>query len=250
MLGVPQRMGSLVLAASVVLVLVLTAGLAAATGSGYNQSYSRASNTALPADVDLVSVSSTYSSGPNLTVSLSVAGTVVTNDDNYSYAFWFGGSWSGNATAAIGIGSPTLTAQSLASLTTYSGGTFHAQPSIPFHVSGGTLSVSVATAIVGPASSFAVNVVASHYAPQEPSSTNWLGTGFATPCTGSGCSAGGTGTGGASSSIPIGEILWPVVIVAVVVVVVVLLVRRRGRQKAARGVVPAPAAPVPPPPKA
>jgi hypothetical protein len=218
------NLGSAAIATAAVLVgLLSAAGLVAAAGSGYSQSYTRAVNSSLPADVDLVSVSSSYSSGPNITASFSVAGAVVTDNENFSYYFWFDGSSSNNATAAVAIGDrPT------ASVDTYSGGTFHPQPPIAYHVSGGTLSISVATSIVGLANDFAINVVASDYIPAGPSTTNWLGTNYSA----TGGSGSGAGTGNSSTPFPIGEILWPVILVVVVIVVVALLVRRRRRPSA------------------
>ena len=237
-----------------VLGILLISGLTAATGGSYTQSYTRATNSTLPANVDLVAASSSYSSGPNLTVSFSVAGTVVTNDYNFSYTFWFDGDWTENATAALSVGyAPSLGSNTTttARLYLYSNGAAAGEEWIPFQVNGGTVSASVATSAVGPADSFAVNVVASDYIRGGPSTTNWLGTGFSE---GSG-SGGNPAPGTSTTSVPIGEIIWPIVIAIVVVVVIIVMVRRR-RPPATSANAPAPpqqptdaqSAGLPPPP--
>ncbi|MGI0130551.1 MAG: hypothetical protein ACREEC_10445, partial [Thermoplasmata archaeon] len=85
--------------AALALILVLS-GSVAATGSGWNQSYTQGSTTSNTA-VGLTGVSSSYSSGPNLTASLTVAGTLNLGSEDYTYWVYFGGTAASNASADV-----------------------------------------------------------------------------------------------------------------------------------------------------
>lgn len=202
--------------------LLMVAQPALAGGTGYNLSYTAQANSAIIPSVDLVSASTTYTSGPNLTASLTVAGTPVTDSSNYSYVWLFGGALSTNATAWAFVEN--------------NNGFLHSQAlslpeQISFTESGSTLSISVATDLVGPASSFSFNGEASKGDSSNTATYSFLGTYYSgsVKCTGTNCTGTGTNSnsGSSGSSIPPGEIIWPIVIVVVVVIVILLLLRRR-----------------------
>jgi hypothetical protein len=215
--------------------LLIAAGTGAAGGSGYNLSYSAAANSSILPAVDLVAVSTSYASGPNLTASLTVAGTPVTDSSQYSYIWLFGGGAAGNSSAwaffenkSAYLHSPSLG--------------FPPVEPIGYTLSGSTLSISVDTSLVGPASGFTFNGEASQGDSSNHSTYSYLGTDYqgSGSCTGSTCTGTPSGGGSTPARIPIGAILWPVVIV-VVILIVVLLVRRRRRARMA------PIVPPPPP---
>jgi hypothetical protein len=94
------RVRTLLAAIAPLLVLVtalLLAPLAGASGSGYNLSYSRAPGSTSSSAIDLVSVTSSDSGGPNLTIAFTVAGTPDVSSDSYSYSVWFGGAAASNS---------------------------------------------------------------------------------------------------------------------------------------------------------
>jgi hypothetical protein len=246
---------------------LLLSGIVAASGSGYNQSYSQTptnSNTA----VGLTAVSSTYTSGAaNLTASFSVAGTIDLTTSDYLYAVWFGGTAESNFTAEAYFTNNTtagfyVTASSV-------GGEFGVMH-FTLSNSGSTLTFSIATALVGPASNFAIDAYAL-YSTRSSVQYSWLGTyyshsgGGSGSCGSSGCT--GSSSSGSSTSSFGGAVLYGiigVVIVVVVVVAVLLLVMRRRRPPTAApapmqagtmppstlGTAPPPpsGAPMPPPP--
>jgi hypothetical protein len=214
--------------------LLMLAAPALAGGSGYNLSYTAAANSNIIPAVDLVSVSTSYSSGPNLTADLTVAGTPITDNSSYSYVWLFGGGATGNSTAWAFVENNSAYLHSI---------DLGLPVGINYTVAGSTLSISVATDLVGSAPGFTFNGEASRGDSSDPSTYSFLGTNYdgSGTCTGSSCNSGGTGPGSGNSPapFPIGAIIWPVVIV--VIIVVVLLVRRR------RPPTPSVSAPPPPP---
>ena len=141
----------LALPAVIALVLCLVP-LAAAGGSGYDLSFTQAANAGVNADVDIVSVSTSYPSGTNLTVTTTVAGTFQTTNGDYFYDWYFGGGGEFNSTAVVEFTNNSTSA-------TFSGGSSGGGSfgTLPIQASGGTLTFSVATALVGPSSIFTVN---------------------------------------------------------------------------------------------
>jgi hypothetical protein len=231
--------------------LVLTAAPALAGGSGYNLSYSAAADSNIIPGVDLVAVATTYSSGPNLSASLTTAGTPITDSSEYSYVWLFGGGATGNSTAWAFLENNTAYLHS-------SQLGFPGVEAIGFTLAGATLSISVATSVVGPASGFTFNGEASRGDSANTSTYSFLGTNYrgSGTCTGSTCSGSGTGSGTQPAPFPIGAIIWPVIIVIVVIVVILLVRRRRSTGGAAvppsppptyGGGNPPPPAPPPPP---
>lgn len=226
---------------------LLLSGIVAASGSGYNQSYTQTptnSNTA----VGLTAVSSTYTSGANLSASFSVAGTIDLTSSDYMYVVWFGGTAETNFTAEAYFTNNTtagyyVTASSV-------GGEFGLMD-FTLSNSGSTLTFSIATALVGPASSFAIDAYAL-YSTKSSAQYSWLGTDYSHSGAGSG-SCGSSGCSGSSSSSSSssslsGAVLYGiigVVVVVVVIVAVLLLVMRRRRPPTAAPA-PMPAGTMPP----
>jgi hypothetical protein len=202
--------------------IVAVAGLAAAAGTGYNLTYTAAANSNIDPSIDLVSVSTTYSGGPNLTASFTVAGTPVTDSSDYNYVWLFGGDVTGDSTAWAFVqnGSAYLHSVDL----------YLPEP-ITYTVSGSSVSISVNVTLVGPASGFTYDVYNTH-GNATSGTTSCLGTvyDFGGSCSESSPGGGGSGSGSSAAPFPIGAIIWPVLIV--VIVVVVLLVRRRRRASA------------------
>ena len=79
------------------------APLAAASGTGYNLSYTRAAGSTSSPAIDLVSVTSTDPGGNKLTIAFTVAGTPDVSSDSYSYSIWFGGASSSNSSASVSL---------------------------------------------------------------------------------------------------------------------------------------------------
>ena len=222
MQSVAGRAGFASIAAVGLAGLILLSGLAEGSGSGYNLSYTASANSSIIPAVDLVQVSTSYAGGPNLTATLTLAGTPLTNNAMYSYVWLFGGATTNGATAWAFVENGSAYLHSIA---------LGLPESIGYSVAGPSLSISVNITLVGSSVGFTFNGEASQGDSSNTSTYSFLGTDYPSDsgCTGSNCggNTGGTGGSSASSSIPIGEILWPIVIVVVVVVVVVLLVRRR-----------------------
>lgn len=222
--------------------LALVAAPVAAAGSGYNLSYTATANSQIIASVDLVTVSTSYTSGPNLTADLTLAGTPVTTNDSYSYFWLFGGDLSSDASAWAfeDNGSAYLHSEYL-----------ELPESINYTLTGTTLSISVNITLVGSSSGFTFNGEASIGDSSDTSTYSWLGTDYSGSgtCTGSSCTGTGNTTGSSSNHIPPGEIIWPVVLVVVIVVVVVTVRRRRraAAMSAGPGVPPTPTGTPPPP---
>ena len=141
--------------AALAFVLVLS-GNVAASGSGYNQSFSQAASGS-NANADMTAVSTNDPGGANVSVQFTVAGQVILNSDTYVYEVWFGGSTAGNATA-YGIFSNNSTNGFYLGYGSNSG----SYGNLPYTLSGGgsTLSFSIAKAILPPSSSFTLNAVA------------------------------------------------------------------------------------------
>jgi hypothetical protein len=225
--------------------LVLVSGLALAGGSGYNLSYTASADSNIIPSVDLVAVSTSYSGGPNLTSSLTLAGTPVTDNSSYSYFWLFGGGATGNSTAWAYVENHTAVLHS-------AGLGYPPFEDINYTLSGSTLSISVNITLVGPATSFSINGEASQGDSSNTSTYSFLGTNYngGGSCTGSSCSGSGSGSGSGSKPFPIGAIIWPVVIVVVVIVVLVLVRRRKPPVTASTAppLTPPPSGPGSPPP--
>src|SRR5580693_9263356 len=136
------RLGTLALPALVALVLCLLP-LAAAGGSGYNLTFSQVPNVSVNTNVAITALSTSYSSGANLTVTTSVSGTIQTTNGDYFYDWYFGGGGSDNSTAWVEYSNNTTSAE-------YYGGSSSggSSGSLPVHVSGGTITFSIATGLV------------------------------------------------------------------------------------------------------
>lgn len=233
----------------IVLVVLLLAGVASASGSGYNQSYTRTAGSVSDSAVDLISVSSSDPGGNNITISFQVSGTVVLNSAQAGYYAWFGGSAAINSTAWVWLVNNMTSAQ------LYS---MNSASHIPFTLgnAGASVTFSVAKAVVGSSASFSVNVYA--FAVTSGSiAYSWLGTNYqgggGASCGAVGCTT--TGAGFALGSLLLYLVIGGVVIVAVVVLVVVLVVMRGKRTTppgmwAPGGPAIGPPPPPPPPPLA
>jgi hypothetical protein len=198
--------------------LVALSGLASASGSGYNLSFTQSANGS-NANSDLIAVSSSYSSGPNLSAQFTVAGTVVTNSEDYIYEVWFGGSSDSNATAYTLFSNNTTSGYYFGE--TSNAGSFG---QLPFTLSNGgaTLSFSIATDLLPPSSSFTLNAVAI-YGTETSYSYSWLGSDYGP--TGNGGGGSGTCTATSCTTTPAGSSgvgSWTYIIVGVIVVVVVV----------------------------
>jgi hypothetical protein len=212
--------------------VVALSGGAAATGSGYNQSYTQSAGHSSNAAVDLVSASTSYSSGPNISVSFSVSGSINYASSDYGYYVWFGGTAVSNATAYAIFTNGSAD---------YLGGSSDsgAFGTLVPTISGGTLSFSIATALVGPASSFSFDVFAFEGTASNVGSYSWLGSNF-NGQTGNGGGGTCTGTSCTSTSTTSTFNWWiviipVVVIILVIVVVLVLLMRKKPAQPGMMG---------------
>lgn len=218
--------------------LLVLAGTASAGGTGFNLSYSTQTNALILPSVDLVAVSTSYTSGPNLTASLTLAGTPVTNAPGYTYYWLFDGAGTGNSTAwaFVDRGGADLHSSNLP---------FGLPEAINYTVSGSTISISVATSLIGSSSGFTFDGVAFNGSSGNPDTYSYLGTDYAgnATCPGPSCTQGNNGNspsgGTGTSGIPPGEIIWPVVIAVILVIIAVVLVRKR-RAKPAVAAPPSP----------
>ncbi len=252
------RLWGITAAVGVAMVL-LVGGLASASGSGYNQSYTQTPTNANSA-VGLTAVSSSYSGGPNLTASFSVAGTVDVSSGNYGYWIYFGGTSSDNASAIVEFSNNT-TAGFWYSYTDESFG--EGPEAFVLSNGGSTLTFQINITSVGPSTNFAVDAYA-WYETESAVSYSWLGTDYQnTPGGGGGgvtCSGTSCNVAAPANTLFGGILLFAVigivVVIVIVVVVVLLVVRRRKPPTAAppaqaQGWMPPPppgAAPPPPPP--
>lgn len=208
--------------AALAFVLVLS-GSVAASGSGYNQSFSQAASGS-NANADMTAVSTNDPGGANVSVQFTVAGQVILNSDTYVYEVWFGGSTAGNATA-YGIFSNNSTNGFYLGYGSNSG----SYGNLPYTLSGGgsTLSFSIAKAILPPSSSFTLNAVAV-YVSGSSYSYSWLGSDYGLGGGGSGSCTGNSCTlTPAASAFNYWIVIIPVIVIVVVVVVVLMLVMRK-----------------------
>ncbi|HEV2429172.1 MAG TPA: hypothetical protein VGV64_04915, partial [Thermoplasmata archaeon] len=81
--------------------ILLLAGLAAAGGSGYSQSYTRGAGSVSDSSVDLISVSTSDPGGANISVQFQVSGHLNMASQTTGYYVWFGGSSQSNSSAWI-----------------------------------------------------------------------------------------------------------------------------------------------------
>jgi hypothetical protein len=213
--------------------LMALSGLAAAGGSGYNLSYTQSAGHSSNGAVDLVSVSSSYTSGLNLTVSFSVSGSIDYTSNTTGYIAFFGGSSYANATSYAVFSNGT---GAWVSTTPFGGGTM-----VPT-ISGGTLSFSMATANLPPPATFSVNVLAYFGLTRTVGSYTWLGTNYngGGTCTGTGC----TTTSGGSAAFNWAYVIIPVIVVVIIVIVVLVLVMRRKGPSAQAGMMGQPGQPM------
>jgi len=220
--------------ATVVASLVLV-GAAAATGSGYDLSFSQVPKTSI-ADVALIDLQSYDPGGPNITVTMTVDGTFVLNNSNYSYYLFFGGGAQENATA-YALWSNNTTGEYV----TLEGGVAPTGPLVGTLSNGNSeLTASIAKAVVGPSTDFVINALAS-YTTSATSANSYLGSyyGGGGACSGAQCSPSQT----PPASFDWWWVIVPVVVVvAVIAIVIALVVRKRPPSGA-----PTPAAPPVPP---
>ena len=216
--------------------------LATASGSGYDLSYSRSAGSTSVSSVDLVSVETNDPGGNNITVSFAVSGGIDVSSSDVFYWAWFGGTTSSNSTAWVVISNSTNATYYSASGSGESVGQLIVSVS---PVS--TVTFSLAKSVVGPASTFGVNVEAA-YESGSSYAVSWLGTDFSSSGSGSGSGGGGGGGGGGctgttctgspstSSSSSSGISSWvvlgsvaAVIVVALLVVLLVVLPRMRAK---------------------
>ena len=212
--GIHRSLRTFGLIGTTIFVLVSLAASAAASASGYDLSYSQSPTSSNP-DVSLIHLTTSYSSGPNLKCAFTVAGTIVLSSSDYGYIVLFGGNTTTNANAYASFGgntsSGTITSLGIAWYGTYAG-----QAPLSFDLSNAssTLSFSVATKLLGPASNFTVLAEALY--------VNASGEQFSTLGSASHSTSASSG-----SNEWLGIVVTVVVIAAVVVAVVVILWRRR-----------------------
>ncbi|MCI4326178.1 MAG: hypothetical protein L3K16_00860 [Thermoplasmata archaeon] len=226
------RFGTLALPALVALVLCLVP-LTAASGSGFNLSFSQVPNLSVNSNVAITALSTSYSSGPNLTVTTSVSGTIQTANGDYFYDWYFGGGGSDNSTAWVEYSNNTTSAD-------YYGGSSSggSSGSLPVHVSGGTITFTISAGIVGPSSAFTANAYGEYVNDQGAGSYSYsyLGSNYDNAgCTTLDCvgTGGGGSSGNAAGLLGFGFalllliVVLPVVIIIIIIVVVVVLVVRK-----------------------
>ncbi|MCI4365894.1 MAG: hypothetical protein L3K10_07565 [Thermoplasmata archaeon] len=197
--------------------LLPLSGFASAAGSGYNQNFTQSAGHSTNSAVDLTSVSSSYSSGSNISVTFSVSGSINFADSNYGYLVWFGGHTASTASA-------------FASFSNGTGGYIASGGSgfgviVPM-ISGGTLSFSIATAVVGPESTYSIDAFAFFGVAATTGTYTWLGTdynGGGTCTSATSC----TSTSGSSAPFNYWIIVIPVIVVVLIVVVLVVLMMRK-----------------------
>ncbi|MCI4324636.1 MAG: hypothetical protein L3K00_01940 [Thermoplasmata archaeon] len=208
----------------VVAIALLLAPFAAATGSGYNLSYTRGAGSTSNSAIDLVAVTSTDPGGNNLTIAFTVSGAPNLGSDSYSYWIYFDGGAASNSSASVFVTNNSTSAF----FDAYSSGG-SSSGYIPYHLSGSTVSVSVAKAAVGSASGFGVNVDAVYSSLQSSTfDESWLGTDYQ-GANGVSCTTLGTctSTGGQTNAGAIfgfGLFLFAAIIIGIIVVVIVIIV--------------------------
>ncbi len=213
--------------------VVGSAGLASAAGSGYDLSFSQAPSTAIRSAA-LIGITTYDPGGANLTVTLTLDGPFVLNTTSYEYSVDFGGGSQLNASAYALFGNNT-TAGSYVSL----------EPSsAPAGVllfslsnSGTVLTFSIAKVAVGTSSGFIVNAFATATVGTTTASSA-LGSFYQNvgSCSGPLCP---TSSGG-GNPFEDWAVLLPIVVAVALVALVVVALRRRGSP-------PASGAPPPPP---
>jgi hypothetical protein len=231
-------------ALAAVVVFLLTLGSAAATGTGYDLSFSQAPTTAI-SDVALIDLQSYDPGGNNITVTMTVDGTFVLNNANYSYYLFFGGGAQENATAYALWSNSTV-----GTYVTLQGGVAPTGPLVGTLSNGNSeLSVSIAKAVVGPSTDFVENALAS-YTTSATSANSYLGSyyGGGGACSGAQCSTTNT----SPSSFDWWIVIVPAVVAVAVVAIVLAVVLRRKPPAAgppppgSPPAVPAPSPPAPP----
>ncbi|HXY46822.1 MAG TPA: hypothetical protein VEK13_02850 [Thermoplasmata archaeon] len=214
-----RHLRSVGLTGVVLCVLLGLAANAAAGTTGYDRSYSQSPSTSNP-DVSLIRLTTSYSSGLNLTCAFTVAGTVVLSDSDFGYIVLFGGNTTSNSNAYASFGGNTSRGTLTAVNISWFGSGSGVSP-LSFDLSNvsSTLSFSVAIKLVGPASNFSVMAEALYVnASGEQSST--LG--------------GASHSSSATLSSPVlGVVVTAVVGAAIVLGVVGILWRRRRKPSAA-----------------
>ncbi len=208
---------------SVVALLGLT-GLAAASGTGYDLSFTQSASGS-NANADLTAVSSNDPGGPNITVTLTVAGTFQLTSGDYFYGAWFGGSSVTNATAEA-VFTNNSTVGYYAGYGSGAGGFGYLTYTLSS--GGSTLTFSIAKTIVPPSTSYSLNGFALYSSDDGKTGTySWLGSNYngGGTCTTTAC----TGTGGttSSSSFDWWIVIIPVVVIVVVIALVLVFVMRR-----------------------
>jgi hypothetical protein len=237
----------------VVAVALVLAPFAAATGSGYNLSYTRAAGSTNNAAIDLIAVSSSDPGGNNLTIAFTVSGTPNLASPDYSYWFYFDGGAATNSSASVYLTNNSTSAF----FDSYSSGG-SSSGYIPYHVSGSTISVSVAKSAVGSATGFGVNVDAVYSNLQTSTfDESWLGTDYQ-GANGVSCTALGTCTSTGHSNVGsalalgfgllIAIVVGVVVVVIVIIVVIVLVVTKNRNPPPPPTMAPQPGTWAPPPP--
>jgi hypothetical protein len=191
-------------------------GASALPTSGYNVSYSQTPKDSNP-NVGLVRVATNYTSGPNLTCSIAVAGRIVLGTEQYVYGIYFNGTTADNASAVANFGANVASG----TYTNYNG-YYVNLTNLSYRMTPGntSLTFSVATSSVGPASNFSVNAEALFIGNStSPEQTSWLGTNY---------NPNANKTGGSGTLLE--NVAVSVAIVGgVVAVVAVVMVRRRRR---------------------
>jgi hypothetical protein len=246
---------------SAIAVIALVLGLSgsvAASGTGYNLSFSQAEIGSFP-DVALTALSTSNPSSSalggsaNVTVSFTVAGQFqsYSSQDDYLYWIYFGGDTDTNATAWVGFDNNNTSAS------WYSGSSGgYAYGTLLYTISGGgsTVTFSIATSVVGPSSSFSATAYAV-YGSGTSGGYTWLGSdqssvpgggnGGGGSCTSTGCTAS-TAAGFVLGGLLLAALIGVIVVVVIIVVVVVLVMR--GRKASAQAPPPNPPGWMPPSP--
>jgi hypothetical protein len=225
--------------------VLFAAPLASASGSGYNLNFSQASNGGINSGVDLVALSSSDNGAGKLTISFTVAGSVVTTNSAYIYDVYFGGSSASTATGYFLL-TNNSTVGTLITSASGGGGFGYAA----YTISGSSLSFLVNTSSVGASSTFTLNAAAVFSGPSGDS-VSYLGSAY---------NGGGGGNCNAAGCIPTSNVatnffsglilialVFLVVIVVIIVVVVVVVVRKKPGPPP-MGWSPAPGQPMAPPP--
>jgi hypothetical protein len=235
--------------------IVLATPLAAAGGSGYTLSYTRAAGETTNANVNLISLSTSVGSDATVSVTFQVSGTLVLDSTSYFYWVFFGGGAASNATAYAYFTNSQINGTYLSA----NAGSYGYGP-LPFTLGSGgsSLTFSINQSAVGPSSTFSANAWAVQGSEQS-GTYSWIGTdyqGGSGSCTGSSCSSSSTGTSSSSALSGaalfglIGGIVVVIIVVALVVVLVVLPRRKSPPQSPPPmgAGAPPPAPPLAPPP--